>query len=350
MAGKWHLGYGDLQYPTNRGFDNFFGFLEAYTYYVEDPDRPDVDTYQFRVFHERHIWKGKRDGYCAIHRNNMIIDEKEHLTDAIAREAVKDIKEAAAKDQPFFIYLPFSAPHTPFQALTKYTEKFMDVEDPRKRIYYALITQLDDAVGEVLAALEETGMTENTIVVFTSDNGGATYTGATGNDPLRGGKMSHFEGGISVPLFIKWPSGITPGDSINEPVMLFDLYPSLLDAAGITLPDDRKIDGTDILSKDRVALSKTLHDRPLFWKSDYNHIVMYNGWKLMISGKDGKVWLYNINNDRDENHNLAAENPEIVSKLKTMFDNWEKNMQKPAWPRIMDYYYNEKGEGYWFAI
>jgi len=344
-VGKWHLGYGDLQFPDNRGFKSFFGFLDAFSYYI-NPEQEGVESWQFDEFSEKHIWKQHREGFSAILRDGTVVDEKEHLTDAFAREASSRIRDAALSENPFFLYIPFSAPHTPFQALSKYTARFQNIEDPRKRIYYALIAQLDDAVGRILKTLDETGEADNTLVIFSSDNGGATYTGATGNDPLRGGKMSHFEGGLSVPLMMRWPGVIQKGSNESRPVIQMDLFNTIMASAGIPLPEDRMMDGINLL--DDSAMDKTVN-RPLFWRSDYNHIVQYRQWKLMMNGKDGKIWLYNIAEDREENNNLADVKPEIVEKLKSMFEEWNIEMQKPAWPRVMDYLYDEDGEGYWFA-
>ncbi|MCK5737253.1 MAG: sulfatase-like hydrolase/transferase, partial [Spirochaetaceae bacterium] len=295
-VGKWHLGYGELQHPDNRGFDSFFGFIDAFSYFI-NPDQPGVESWQFEEFSEKHIWKQKRDGYSAVQRDGLVVQEKEHLTDAFAREAVERIHAGSSSDDPFFLYLPFSAPHTPFQALSEYTSRFSHIEDPRKRIYYALISQLDDAVGRILIALDETGESENTLVIFSSDNGGATYTGATGNDPLRGGKMSHFEGGLSVPLMMRWPERIEKGLTDNSAVIQMDLFNTIMSSADIPLPADRVMDGIDLLDSVQVNNSDI---RPLFWRSDYNHIVQYGKWKLMMNDKDGKTWLYNIVEDREE--------------------------------------------------
>jgi arylsulfatase A-like enzyme len=125
-----------------------------------------------------------------------------------------------------------------------------------------------------------------------------------------------------------------------------DLFNTVMNAAGVPLPTDRTMDGVNLLDSEEL---KQTAERPLFWKTDYNHIVQYKEWKLMMNGKDGKVWLYNLAEDREENHNLAGEKPEIVKQLKDMFDNWNRKMPPPAWPRVMDYYYDEDGEGYWFA-
>ena len=344
-VGKWHLGYGELQHPNNRGFDSFYGFIEAFTYFA-DPKRSDVESWQFDEFSEKHIWRQKRKGPSAIQRDGEVIEEDAHLTDAIAREAVAKIRGYADSDEPFFLYLPFSAPHTPFQALTSYTQRFSDVEDPRKHIYYAMIAQLDDAVGEVLDELEAAGLAENTLVIFSSDNGGATYTGATGNDPLRGGKMSHFEGGLSVPLAIRWPAAVPPGGRSDAPVMLTDLFATVMSAAGVPLPDDRPMDGMDLL---RRGAEEEAEERPLFWRADYNRVVLWNNWKFIENGKDGRIWLYDLENDREENVNLAEERPDMVEKLREAFENWNAEMAPPGWPRVMDYYYDEDGEGYWFA-
>lgn len=340
IVGKWHLGYGPLQHPNNRGFDSFYGFLEAFSYFI-DPELPNVKSWEFDEFSEKHIWKQERDGYCAIQRDGEIIEESTHLTDAFAREAADRIADAAASDRPFFLYVPFSAPHTPFQALTEYTDRFSHEEDPRKRIYYAMIAQLDDAVGEILGAVDRAGVRENTIVIFTSDNGGATYTGATGNDPLRGGKMSHFEGGIAVPLMIRWPTGLDAGTVSDEPVIHLDLFSTVMAAAGVPEPTDRPMDGRNLLNEGP--------DRALFWRADYNHIVRYREWKLLLNGKDGTRRLYNMADDRVEDVNLIDEKPDVAAELEEMFEAWNAEMAPPAWPRVMDYFYDEDGEGYWFA-
>ncbi len=345
IVGKWHLGYGELQHPNNRGFDSYYGFLEAFSYFI-DPELPTVESWQFDEFSEKHIWRQERDGYSAIQRNGEIVEEDVHLTDAFAREASARIHDAASVDEPFFLYVPFSAPHTPFQALTEYTSQFSHVEDPRKRIYYAMIAQLDDAVGRILTSLEAAGVADNTLVIFSSDNGGATYTMATGNDPLKGGKMSHFEGGISVPLMIKWPGVIEGGRFEDKPVIQLDLFNTILASADVPLPSDRVMDGINLM--DPTAMEESTN-RPLYWRSEYNHIIQYDDWKLMMNGKDGRIWLYNLREDREENMNLAEEEPEIVEQLKSMFLDWNDGMAEPAWPRVMDYLYDEKGEGYWFA-
>jgi arylsulfatase A-like enzyme len=344
-VGKWHLGYGDLQHPNKRGFNSFYGFLEAFSYFI-DPDLPGVESWQFDEFSEKYIWNQERKAYSAIQRDGVEIEESTHLTDAFAREAVSRIRQASRNEEPFFLYVPFSAPHTPFQALTEYTQKFSHIEDPRKRIYYAMIAQLDDAVGEILAAVDESGTAENTLVIFTSDNGGATYTGATGNDPLRGGKMSHFEGGLAVPMMMRWPARIDPGSRQDEAVMHIDIFATALAAADVPAPDDRPLDGRNLLVEENGDPETP---RALFWRSDYNRIVRYGDWKLITNGKDGQRWLYNLSDDREENHNLVELRPDILHILETMIQEWDAEMMPPGWPRVMDYYYDEDGEGYWFA-
>ena len=158
--------------------------------------------------------------------------------------------------------------------------------------------------------------------------------------------MSHFEGGISVPLMMKWPGTIDKGSEENRPVIQMDLFSTLMASADIPLPEDRVIDGINLLDS---AEMDQFSGRPLFWRTGYNHIIQYGEWKLMMNGKDGKIWLYNIEKDREENHNVADENPDIVNRLRNMFNSWNEQMQDPAWPRVMDYYYDEDGEGYWFA-
>jgi arylsulfatase A-like enzyme len=209
-----------------------------------------------------------------------------------------------------------------------------------------MIAQLDDAVGRILDALDEAGIADETLVVFTSDNGGATYTGATGNDPLKGGKMSHFEGGLAVPFAVRWPGAFPSGTVADTPVIHTDIFATVLNAASVLPPPDRNLDGRDL----RSFLGEDAPDRDLFWRADYNHIVRSGRWKLLRNGYDGSLRLYDLEEDREERRNLAEDRPDIVKELEELFDAWNRDMRPPAWPRVMNYRFEENGEVYWFAI
>jgi arylsulfatase A-like enzyme len=213
IMGKWHLGATPDRIPIHRGFDYHYGFYEAHTLYA-DPSDPDIVNQRHDDFTDGHIWDAGRKGNCALRRNDTVVEDKVYLTERIAQESISWLE--AHRGGPFFLYVPFNAPHTPFQVPRRYYDRFANIADPYRRIYAAMITSLDDAVGDIMATLTRLGLDDDTIVFFLSDNGGATYTGATDNAPLRGGKFTNFEGGINVPYLVRW-HGTIPARSTCSP-------------------------------------------------------------------------------------------------------------------------------------
>ena len=201
MVGKWHMGMNDRYMPTQRGFDEYFGFLFGANLYI-DPNRAGVTTRASGVAGAN--FGSARSPQNPIYRNTTPINEDDYLTDAFAREAVAYIDRH--QKEPFFLYAPFNAPHTPLQTTQKYLDRFPNVKDERRRVYMAMVSALDDAVGAILKKLRETGLEKDTLVVFLSDNGCATYTGVCTNGPLRYGKLTHLEGGFRVPFAMQWPA------------------------------------------------------------------------------------------------------------------------------------------------
>jgi arylsulfatase A-like enzyme len=346
IIGKWHLGFNDPFIPNNRGFDYQYGFYEAFSLYAP-VDHPDIVNYRHDYFANKHIWKQERKGPCAIRRNHEIIEEDEYLTTRIAEEAVRYLRDY--RDNRFFLNVSFSAPHTPFQAPEKYVDMFSHVEDKNKRVYYAMIKALDDGVGMIMHALEELGLEENTIVMFASDNGGATYTGATDNAPLKGGKFTNFEGGLSVPCMMRWKGVLPEGMLYEHPVSLLDFFNTAAAVTDIGLPDDRVYDGVDLIPYLTGEKLERPHDA-LFWRAGYNKAVRKGPWKLIIDEKAGRTLLYNLEADRTEQNNLAEEQPDIVRELKQVLSEWEKELMEPLWPRVMDYRFTIDGEEFMFAL
>ena len=167
LCGKWHLGNGSKFHPNLRGFDQFYGFHEAFTLY--SPEGSDgIVEHHHDYFANKHIWRQQRKGSCAIMMNDSIIEEEEYLTFAIARESVQFIEQS--KEDPFFLVAAFNAPHTPFQVPREYYDQFPEVQDHNKRVYYGMIAALDDAIGQIIQVLNETGLTRNTLIIFSSDN------------------------------------------------------------------------------------------------------------------------------------------------------------------------------------
>lgn len=345
LCGKWHLGYSDPFKPNARGFDYHYGFYEAFSLYA--PTGTDgIEEFRHDYYANRHIWKQEREGTCAIRLNDSIVQDEGYLTFSIASQSIDFIDRCS--DDPFFLVAAFSAPHTPFQVPAEYYDRFPEVEDRNKRVYYGMIAALDDAVGEILRALEQRGMDQNTLIIFVSDNGGATYTGATENGPLKAGKFSQFEGGVNVPMIIRWKEKDVEGMVYDQPVSLLDLFSTALSAAGISLPSDRTIDGVDLFKC--VGDPESIPHEYTFWRTDFNRAVRTPEWKLIWNERDGQVFLYRITQDKGERENLAGHYPEVVSDLMERYDAWEREMQPPLWPGLMEFKFDIDGEVTWWAI
>jgi arylsulfatase A-like enzyme len=253
------------------------------------------------------------------------------------------------REQPFFLYLPFNAPHSPFQARKEDYDRFAHIADPYKRIYCAMIYALDQAVGEIVQEVRDLGLAEHTIICFASDNGGATYTLGTDNAPLKGGKMSAFEGGVNIPMMISWPGKIAPETVFHAPVSLMDLFATAAAAADADLPEDRSYDGVDLLP----FLSGARPDQPheaLFWRSGYNKSVRSGDWKLLLNELDGDTLLYDLSQDKYEQTDAARRRPEVVRDLIRQLHTWEKELAAPRWPGVMDYHFRIGTRVYRFPV
>ncbi|MBN2653230.1 MAG: sulfatase-like hydrolase/transferase [Spirochaetales bacterium] len=347
MIGKWDLGYRGNMLPEKMGFDYSYDFLEAFTLFAKESDKDIVNSYQDN-YQDKYIWSRKRMGTCAIRRQGKRIVEKEYLTFAKAREAINFIDEKKA--DPFYMFLSFSAPHTPFQAPRRYYNMFPEVKDHNKRVYYAMIKALDDAIGDILDKLEREDLLENTLIFFASDNGGAEYTGATENYPLKAGKFSNFEGAIRVPYIVSWPKMLDGGRVYEKPVSTLDFFVTAARAAGVgALPGDRTYDGQDLLPHLAVNAAGEPH-KALFWRAAYNKYVRSGDWKLIMDEKHGKFMLYNLSDDITESKNLYEQMPQKAAELKALYDEWEKGTIPPLWPYLMDYHYEVDGETFYYAL
>jgi arylsulfatase A-like enzyme len=348
--GKWHLGAADFAKPTVRGFDYQYGFYEAFTLYAPKENHDIVNCPIKRDFMDHHEWETAegRKGNCAILRNCCERQEEDrYLTNALTDEAIGFIDKS--KDEPFFLYLPYNAPHAPLQVPQSYYKQFANIKDPVKRIYAAMIKCLDDQVGRVLAHVDSLGLADNTIIVFLSDNGGASYNGTTDNAPYRGGKLTNFEGGIKVPFMMEWKGKIKPGTKYTQPVISLDVFATVAAAIGIDLPKDRKYDGVNLLPYVEGELSRAPH-QALYWRSDFNKAIRKGDWKLIVNEYDNTNQLYNLKTDSVEANNLYAVKPEVAKDLLHNLDEWEKEMIKPLWPRVVNYVYRDDKGTYVFAF
>lgn len=347
IFGKWHLGAGDHAIPSNRGFSKQYGFYEAYSLYMADTSEPNIINQRHSDFSDPFIWGKGRTGTCAIRLNNEVIDEKYYLTDRIAEEANAFIREHA--EEPFFLYVPFLAPHTPFQATKAYYDRLTHIEDRNKRVYNAMILQLDDAVGSIVRQLEELGLAENTIIFFLSDNGGAAYTKATDNHPLKGGKFTNFEGGLNVPFMIRWDGKVKSGSNFPYPVIAMDVFATALEAAGVDLPHDRPMDGRSLLPFLSEEHAGPVHEG-LFWRSGYSRAVRLGQWKLVTDLHSGNMALYDLNTDKNEQHDLHLQRPDVVKMLQVRYASWDREMQSPAWPAVMDFRFRNGNREFYFPL
>jgi arylsulfatase A-like enzyme len=241
----------------------------------------------------------------------------------------------ANSNRPFFLYLAYNAPHTPYQATKADYDALGAIKDHRLRVYGGIVRALDRGVGKVLAALKAQGLDDNTIVIFTNDNGGAWYAGLDDiNKPYRGWKGTFFEGGIRTPFFVRWPAKVPSGERISEPAQFIDVLPTLAAAAGAPLPKGRVIDGINLLPF-AIAHAPPVK-RTLFWRSGSYEAVRDGDWKLQVSQHPPHIWLFDLKADSTEHNNLAASRPDIVRQLRAELAAHDSQMAKPLWPALLE--------------
>ena len=297
VIGKWHLGYNDKYRPNSRGVDYFFGYLTKRRYYWEDETR------------------------SPILRNGEQVQGKGYMTEVLAREAAEFI--ARNRDTPFFLYFAPSNVHVPYVVPDEYIPEGGTVLD-------GMIQALDDSVGTVLEALRQAGVERETLVIFINDNGGAND-----NSPFRGVKKTLYEGGIRVPFAMRWPGRLPEQARYDRPVIQLDVLPTVLGAAGATLPDDREYDGVDLLPYLTGDASGAPHDS-LFWRLTdmqdrlLRRAVRNGSLKLVVEAPgedtDGRVELYDLDRDPAERNDLAAIRPDDVEILMRRLEAWEQRM------------------------
>ena len=325
--GKWHLGRQPEYLPNGQGFDES---LMMHSGLFLNEDSPDVVNAKLDFDPiDKFLWA--RMQYAASFNGGAPFEPGGYITDWWTDESLRVIE--ANKNHPFFLYLAHWAPHTPLQATQADYEAVGDIEPHRERVYAAMIHSLDRSVGRVMDKLEAEGLAENTIIVLSSDNGGAGYVGLPEvNAPFRGWKITLFEGGIRVPMFIKWPAKIAPGTVVDTPVAHIDLLPTLAAAAGVDLPTDRVIDGENILPE---ATGEGIIERTndaIFWSSGPYKVVRAADWKLQIDGQQDKAWLFDLSEDPTEQFNLADTNPEKVTELKALLTAHYADAVEPLYP------------------
>jgi arylsulfatase A-like enzyme len=306
-VGKWHLGGGPQFIATARGFDEFYGTV-ANTPYVNPPNF--IDTRKSNEI-------------------SPVKDDNFYTTDAYAERAVDWIDKN--KDKPFFLYLPFNAQHAPLVAPKKYMDRFSRIEDEKRRVFAAVMSAKDDAVGRVLAKVKEIGQEENTLVFFFSDNGGPTQQTTSKNGPLRGFKSTTLEGGVRVPFCAQWKGKIPAGMTYEHPIIQLDILPTALVAAGAKIDPEWKLDGVDLMPYLTGKAEGKPHDT-LYWRFGEQWAVRHGDYKLVASRIDGTTpKLFNLKDDVGESKDLTAAEPAKVKELKAIYDKWNAEQKDPLW-------------------
>ena len=332
--GKWHLGGTKELRPNNQGFDESL-YMESGLYLPENS--PDVvNSKQDFDPIDGFLWPNMR--YAVSYNAGKWFEPKKYLTDYLTDEAVSAIR--SNKYRPFFMYLAHWGVHTPLQAAKEDYNALSNIKDHRRRVYAAMVRSMDRSVGKVLQALKEEGLDQNTIVIFTSDNGAPNYIGLPEvNQPYRGWKLTFFEGGLRVPYMAKWPGHIAPGTRYKTPVSNIDILPTVVAAAGGKLPTDRVIDGVNLLPYLGMsdARDKPIQaSRPIYWNDGSYQAMLFEGWKMQVADLPKKVWLYNLHEDPTERVNLADKRKDKVADLKAMLAAHNAKLPPSLWPSILE--------------
>lgn len=334
LTGKWHLGSDAETGPNGHGFDYFYGFHSGC-----------VDFYSHRYYWGEGSANNRQVNYHDLYRNRTeIFEDGEYLTERITAEACGFIRRNAHR--PFLLCVTFNAPHYPMHAPQRYMDRFPDLP-PERRTYAAMLAAVDDGVGQIRRTLEQHGLLNGTLIFFVADNGATTEpraglnqqpATAGDNGTFRGFKFSLFDGGMHVPGIMSWPGRIPAGQVRREIAMTMDIAPTIIAAAGASLPAGYTMDGADILP---VAMGKTgsPHDA-IFWKNGEQSAVRRGKWKLVIKGNpygrttetrkplagDDEVFLSDLEADPGETVNLRHKNPAMVDELQSILRKWDIGM------------------------
>jgi arylsulfatase A-like enzyme len=333
ICGKWHLGHFERAYlPTNRGFNHQYGHYNgALDYFTHE-----------------------RDGGFDWHRNDQVCRDEGYSTTLLGDEAVRLIEQHETS-RPFFLYVPFNAPHSPLQAPQEYLDRYAHIQDHKRRTYAAMVACVDDQIGRIVIALEKRGLRDNTLIAFSSDNGGPLNLGAT-NGTLRAGKGTLYEGGVRVSAFANWPGKIQAGTVVNEPLHIADWYPTMLRLAGAKVDQSLPLDGRDAWAT-IVEGKPSPHEEILLNTTPANGGIRVGNWKLVVNGSrsevDGQstakktspqakgkkakaapsgtdaIELFDLTSDPSERTNLAEKHSETVQDLRARLAKYEREAVPP---------------------
>ena len=327
QVGKWHLGDSPGFRAYAHGFHESLSLQHGGSMFLPADDPRVVNARSDTDPIDRFIWAVEPWG--VRFNDGEVFRPDRYLTDYLTDHAVRVIE--ANRHRPFFLYLAYNAPHTPLQAAREDYDALADIADHRLRVYAAMIRSLDRGIGRVMEALRAQGLDQNTLVIFTNDNGAPHYVDLAGlNAPLRGWKATYFEGGIRVPLFMRWPAGIPAGARVKTPVGHVDIFSTVAAAAGQPVPSDRVIDGVNLLPFARSERSGEAH-QSLYWRTDDYRVLRARDWKLQVTERPRKDWLYDLAADPGERRNLAGEEPVRLAAMKAALADIDRQQAKPLW-------------------
>jgi len=328
--GKWHLGQMDGSHPIDQGFDDSLSMIG--TLYLPEDHPEVVNSRNYNDPIDTMIWTVGR--FSASFNKSNHFEPEEYLTDYYTKNAIEVIEKN--KNRPFFLYLGHWAIHNPLQSLKSDYDLHSNSGNHTLSVYSGMIEALDRGVGKIIKTLEENGLSENTLIIFTSDNGGAGYIELPDiNKPYRGWKLTHFEGGMHIPFLAKWPSHIKKGSRYSHPIHHTDIFHTIAAAAEAEVPDDRKLDGVNLMPFLKGVIKNPPH-KTLFWREGHHQTVLHEGWKMIKSGRINKRWLFNLNEDPTERINLVSKNKAKLLELENLLTQHNEEQAEPLWPSVIE--------------
>lgn len=337
IIGKWHLGTHISNHPLNRGFDEFFGHLGGGHSYLPE-NLVLKDSYfsgdEVMIPSEEDGGKFRKVGAETasyrtwILRNYEPVKTKKYLTEEFSDEAVNFVERN--KDEPFFLFLSFNAPHAPMEATQKYLDRFSNIENKKRKTYSAMVSAVDDGVGQVLDKLKELKLEENTIVVFLSDNGGPESKNGSDNGILREGKGSIYEGGFRVPFAMQW-KGELKKRVYNYPVSSLDILATISDLSNVEIAEDKLLDGVNLIPYLKGDENGIPHQNIYIRKYDSKLYSVRDGnLKLVVKNSGNVKELYNLDTDISESNNIALSHEKDVERLSKILNEWESELIDPT--------------------
>lgn len=339
VIGKWHLGETEEFHPNNRGFDEFYGFLNGGHTYHPEKFQKEWKGAQKRG-QEHSVWHYHKP----LEHNGKDVVENEYVTDGLSREAVKFVKTAAKKDEPFFLYMSYNAPHTPLEAKKEDMAKFPKIKDKKRKIYAGMVYAMDRGVQRIVDALEDTGELDNTMIVFFSDNGGRPDQGAS-NYPLKQGKGSVMEGGYRSPMFVHWPKQYKGAQTYHHPITALDFYPTFAAMANAKIPEHKVIDGVDFVSA--VKQGESARPGQSIFALRHNagkgmsDIAVRKDNLKIVKMNHGDWAMFDVDKDPAETKDISKQHPFLMREMIAEAEMWTWTNTQPQW-----FYQHGEGEAW----